>query len=354
MIVDAVDTYIQSAFQRHHIAGLTLAVLQNGVVIKQQAYVVASLELNVPMTVTTRYNIGALTKMFTGAAIMTLIEAGHLVFTDQIGTLLPTLPAPRHEITIYHLLTHTAGLPDLADPVAGTFIAETREEAFQLLATRPLLSQPGENWRYIQTGYVLLGMIIETLTGLAFDAFLRQQFFIPLGMSATCFGDSREIVAGRTSLYTCLEKCDNALIPRSDHLWTFQYHCPAYAYPCAGLNSTVGDLLKWDAALSAGRILPLEKLAKMWTPVRLNDGRPGGIVGTSFGYGCGWVVVDRPGHPWVGHEGGGATVYGRFLQDQLSIVVLTNCRGAEPILLLEGVAAQYLATFTGIGHGRAL
>jgi D-alanyl-D-alanine carboxypeptidase len=78
MMVDAVDTYIQSAFQRHHIAGLTLAVLQNGVVIKQQAYGVASLELNVPMTVTTRYNIGALTKMFTGAAIMTLIEAGHL------------------------------------------------------------------------------------------------------------------------------------------------------------------------------------------------------------------------------------------------------------------------------------
>jgi CubicO group peptidase (beta-lactamase class C family) len=343
MSVDPVDTYIQSALQRHHIPGLTVAVLQNGVVIKHQAYGLASLELNVPMTVTTRYNIASLTKMFTGAAIMTLIEAGQLALTDQIGTILPTLPAPWHEITIYHLLTHTAGLSDLADSVADTFIAETREEALGLLAARPLLSQPGESWRYNQTGYVLLGMVIETLTGLAFDTFLTQQFLHPLGMSATCFGDSREIVAGRTSLYTCMEKCDNALVPSSDHLWTFQYHCPAYAYPCAGLNSTVGDLVKWDAALSAGSILSPEHLAKMWAPVRLNDGTLGGIMGTSFGYGCGWVVVDRPGHPWVGHEGGAATVYGRFLQDQLSIIVLTNCRGAEPITLLEGVAAHYLA-----------
>jgi CubicO group peptidase (beta-lactamase class C family) len=342
MSVDPVDTYIQSALQRHHIPGLTVAVLQNGVVIKHQAYGLASLEFNVPMTVTTRYNIASLTKMFTGAAIMTLIEMGHLALTDQVGTILPHLPAPWHEITIYHLLTHTAGLPDLADSVAGTFIAETREEALGLLAARPLLSQPGEKWRYNQTGYVLLGVIIETLTGMAFDTFLTQQFFHPLGMSATCFGDSREIVPGRTSLYTCLEKCDNALVPSSDHLWTFQYHCPAYAYPCAGLNSTVGDLVKWDAALSEGRILPPEYLAKMWAPVTLNDGTLGGIVGTSFGYGCGWMVVDRPGHRWVGHEGGAATVYGRFLHDQLSIIVLTNCRGAEPITVLEGVAAQYL------------
>src|SRR5262249_30194469 len=161
--------------------------------------------------------------------------------------------------------THTAGLPDLADSVAGTFIAETRDEALGLLAARPLLSQPGQSWRYIQTGYVLLGMIIETLTGLAFDTFLTQRFFHPLGTRATCFGDWREMVAGRTSVYTCLEKRDNALVPSSDHLWTFHYHCPAYAYPCAGLNSTVGDLVKWDAALSEGSILPPEQLAKMWT-----------------------------------------------------------------------------------------
>jgi CubicO group peptidase (beta-lactamase class C family) len=218
MTVDPVDTYIQSALQRHHIPGLTLAVLQNGVLIKHRAYGLASLELNVPMTVTTRYNIAALTKMFTGAAILKLIEAGQLALTDQVGTILPTLPAPWHKITIYHLLTHTAGLSDLADSVAGTFIAETREEALGLLAARPLLSQPGESWRYNQTGYVLLGMVIETLTGLAFDTFLTQQFLHPLGMSATCFGDSREIIAGRTSLYTCLEKCDNALVPSSDHL----------------------------------------------------------------------------------------------------------------------------------------
>ena len=94
--------------------------------------------------------------------------------------------------------------------------------------------------------------------------------------------------------------------------------------------------------MSSGTILPPERLAMLWAPVTLNDGTLGGIPGTPFGYGCGWMVVDRPGHRWVGHEGGAASVYGRYLTDQLSIIVLTNCQGAEPITLLEGVAAQYL------------
>src|SRR5262245_2467044 len=174
MSVDPIDTYIQSALQQLHIPGLTIAVLQNGVLINHQAYGLASLELNVPMTLTTVFNIASLTKMFTGAAIMALIEAGHIALTDQVGMILPHLPAPWHQITIYHLLTHTAGLPDVANSVAGTFIAETREEALGLLAARPLLSQPGESWRYNQTGYMLLGMVIEALTGLAFDTFLTQ------------------------------------------------------------------------------------------------------------------------------------------------------------------------------------
>jgi CubicO group peptidase (beta-lactamase class C family) len=344
MSLDPVDAYIQSAMQQHHIPGLTLAVVQAGVVVKHQAYGLASLELKVPMTVTTLFNIGALTKMFTGTAIMTLIEAGKLALTDTVGMLLSDLPASWHAITIEQLLTHTAGLPDLADSVAGTFIADTRDEALQLIAARALLSRPGENWRYVQTGYVLLGMIIESLSGLPFERFLTQQFFRPLGMRATCFGDYKQVILGRTSLYTCLERRDDALVPSADQLWTFQYHCPAYAYPCAGLNMTVGDLLKWDAALSSGVILPPERLIMLWTSVKLADGTPGGIVGTPFGYGRGWMVVDRPGHPWVGHEGGAATVYGRYLSDQLSIILFTNCRGAKPITLLEGVTAHYLPT----------
>jgi CubicO group peptidase (beta-lactamase class C family) len=342
MSVDPVDTYIESSLQQLHIPGLTLAVVQAGLAIKHQAYGLASIELNVPMTVTTLYNIAALTKMFTGTAILTLFEAGQLALTDHVGTILPDLPASWHPITIYHLLTHTAGLPDIADSVAGTFSADTRDEALGLLAARPLLSRPGQIWRYNQTGYVLLGMIIETLTGLPFEVFLTQQFLRPLGMSATCFGDYKQVVVGRTSLYTCLEIRDDTLVPSPDHLWTYHYHCPAYAYPCAGLNTTVGDLLKWDAALSSGTILAPERLAMLWAPVTLNDGTRGGIAGTQFGYGCGWMVVDRPGHRWVGHEGGAATVYGRFVEDQLSIIVLSNCRGAKPIRLLEGVAAHYL------------
>src|SRR5215207_6640088 len=108
MSVDPVDIYIQSAMQRHRIPGLTLAVVQAGVLIKHQAYGLASLELNVPSTLITLFNIASITKMFTGTAIMTLVDAGDLALSDQVGTILPTLPAPWHDITIYHLLTHTA------------------------------------------------------------------------------------------------------------------------------------------------------------------------------------------------------------------------------------------------------
>lgn len=131
--------------------------------------------------------------MFTGTAIMTLIDAGELALTDLAGTILPSLPAPWHDITIYHLLTHTSGLPDFTDPVQGTFIADTRDEVVRLLAAQPLLGRPGESWRYNQTGYMLRGMIIETITAQPFDTFLTQRLLRPLGMSATCFGDYKQL-----------------------------------------------------------------------------------------------------------------------------------------------------------------
>lgn len=340
---DEVDDYIKAEMQKRQIPGLTLVVVKAGKVIKQQAYGLASIELNVPATTETVYQIASITKIFTSAAIMTLVEEGKLSLDDKVLTLLPDLPSTWRDMTVRHLLTHTSGLPDVTDNEGITYIANTREEALKKVSALPLVSHPGERRVYNQTGYVLLGLIIEKLSGLPFEEFLAQRFFRPLGMTSTRFGDSKEILPGRASLYTRFEIRDNQFVKSPDRLWTGRYLYPNYQHPGAGLNTTVGDLVKWDIALSAGRILKPSILDQMWTPVTLNDGTVFRFKGTAYGAGCGWRVSDHPGHKVVRMTGGGSTAYARFLDDKLTIVLLTNCQsGEEPDSLLDSVATLYI------------
>jgi len=342
---DKVDDYVKAEMQRRRIPGLALAVIQNGKVVKHKAYGLANVELSVPASVDTVYQIASNTKTFTGAAVMTLVEEGKLSLDDKIVKLLPELPAGWGEVTVRHCLTHTSGLPDLyTNECSGEPIAETREEALKKLAAMPVVSKPGEKWSYNQTGYMLLGMIIEKMSGMSFDEFLRQRFFGPLGMSSTRFGDYKEIIAGRASVYTRLESCrGNDIKMSKDKIYSLQpgYLYPAYTHMGAGINTTAGDLVKWNLAIDEGKVLKKATLDKMWTAVSLNDGKVFRFAGTQ-GYAGGWDVDDRPGHKSVGHSGGASTAYRRFLDDRLSVIVLTNLQGADPDSLVKGIAALYV------------
>ncbi|MEW6735954.1 MAG: serine hydrolase domain-containing protein [Acidobacteriota bacterium] len=342
---DKVDDYIKAEMQKRRIPGLTLAVVQNGKIVKQTAYGLANVELNVPTTIDTVYQIASTTKTFTATAIMTLVEEGKLSLDDKLIKILPELPANWGEVTVRHCLTHTSGLPNLyLDECSAEPIAETRAEALTKLATSPILSKPGEQWNYNDTGYLLLGMIIEKLSGMTFEEFLQQRFFLPLGMTTTRFGDYKEIFAGRASLYTKLELCrgQNIKISRTK-IYSAQpsYLYKSYTHAGAGINTTVGDLVKWNLALDEAKIVKAATLDQMWTVVKLNDGKAFRFEGT-IGYANGWEVDDQPGHKSAGHSGGVSTGYRRYVDDRLTVIILTNLQGADPDSLIKGVATLYI------------
>jgi CubicO group peptidase (beta-lactamase class C family) len=338
------DAYVKDEMRKRHIPGLSLVVLHDGQVIKRKGYGLASVELSVPAAPETVYQLASTTKIFTGTAVMLLVEEGRLSLDERVTKLLAGLPAAWDDITVRHCLTHTSGLPDavLSDDT-DEVIAPTGPEALRKLSAMPLLSTPGEKWEYNQTGYMLLGMIVEKLSGQTFEEFLARRFFRPLGMTSTVFGDSGAVVRGRSSLYTRYVLREGKLVDSPDQrLRTTQFIYPDYLHTGAGLNSSASDMAKWDAALSAGRVLKQSTLASMWTAVKLKDGRAFRFDDSTLGYGGGWMVDDTPGHKSVGHTGGDSTAYIRFLDDRLSVIVLTNCQGAGPDDIVGGVATLYV------------
>jgi CubicO group peptidase (beta-lactamase class C family) len=155
---DKIDTYIRTEIKKRQIPGLSLAVIKNGRVIKKRAYGRASVELNVPVTSNTVYQLWSLTKVFTGTAVMALVEEGKLSLEDRVGQLLPGLPPAWGEVTVRHLLTHTSGLPNIpTDSRTGALLAETRDEAMKQLTALPLLAKPGKKWNHTHTNSALLG-----------------------------------------------------------------------------------------------------------------------------------------------------------------------------------------------------
>src|SRR5262249_42769704 len=152
----------------------------------------------------------------------------------------------------------------------------------------------GEKWAYNQTGYVLLGMIIEKVTGKAYPQFVEESMLKPLGMTATRFGGDRDVIKNLNPAWYTWE---NGTLGRTGGI-----SYPTWAYSAAGLNSTVRDLAKFDAALSAEKLLKKASLEQMWAPAKLNSGAKAG--GKVLGYGLGWAILDYQGHKAVGHGGG--------------------------------------------------
>jgi D-alanyl-D-alanine carboxypeptidase len=346
-----VDKYIAGVMQERHIPGLSLAVLREGKVIKQKGYGLANVELEVPASAETVYQLASNTKNFAGAAAMLLVQEQKLSLDDKVSKHLGGLPATWSEITVRQIATHTSGLPDLMKNQYSTeVVADTQGEVLKELAGMPFSGKPGDVWIYNQTNYLLLKMIIEKLAGMPFEQFVTERFFQPFGMTSTTFGDCREVVKGRASIYTRLQIKNGRLVPPTDRIWNFSgYVYPDYMHTAAGLNSTVLDLAKWDAALWEAKVLKAPALEQMWTAVKFNNGKVFRSDGKHLGYGIGWLVSDRPGHRFVGGSGGASTAYARFLDDKLTVIVLTNLQGCNPDSIVDGVAQFYIPGLAAVG-----
>jgi CubicO group peptidase (beta-lactamase class C family) len=203
----------------------------------------------------------------------------------------------------------------------------TVDEELRLIGEVPLKFQPGDKFSYHQSGYRLLGKIVERLTKQSYVEFLKDNLFVPLGMTATQFGGTEATVIKRRS--------PTSYSRESGELRGWLYPFTPRDYPAAGLNSSAADLAKFMAALDTGKVLKPESLRTMWSAVQLNDG-------TKKPYGLGWTVDQHKGLQVVGHEGGGAIWVAHFPTEHLSIIVLCNLNGARADEIQYGLADLYL------------
>jgi CubicO group peptidase (beta-lactamase class C family) len=329
---DEIDDYVKAALDQHHIPGASLAIVQDGALIKATSYGLANVENNAPASPETVFKIGSVSKQFVATGIMLLVQDRKIDLNDKVSKYLEATPSAWEQISIRHLLTHTSGLEREApgfDPHKIQPDIDVIKTAYQL----PLRFKPGEKWEYCNLGYFILAQIIQTVTGKPFDAFLQEQIFAPLGMSATRVTTVAGIVPNRAGGYAW-----NAGALRNEENWLA-------ARPSGAFLSTVLDLAKWEAALMAGDVLKGPTKTQMWTPVTLNDGRP-------YPYGFGWQLNDWPadappptGVPMIRHGGsmpGFRAGYFRWPSYRLAVVLLTNLSGAPIDVLGANIAIRYL------------
>ncbi len=318
---DEVDAYVGRQLRQLHIPGVSLAVVHDGQIIKAKGYGLANVERNAPATSDTVYEIGSMTKQFTATAVMMLVEEGKVSLDDKITKYFPAAPETWEHITIRHLLCHTSGiqnhvaLPKSLNLLQGDLTLQpslTRDELIKWFFKLPLEFQPGETWAYDNTGYYLLGLVIEQASGKSYWQFLDERIFRPLGMRATRSTDPQPIIPNRASGY---EWQNNSFENRS-------VLTPFVAFSAGALLSTVEDLAKWDAALYTEKLLKKSGRHQMWSAVTAKDGAV-----APFGYGFGWFIDGYHGHRIVQHSGGtmgfSSAIY-RFVDDRLTIIILTN------------------------------
>lgn len=327
---DKVDGYVKTQMHERHIPGAAVAVVKNGRVIKTFGYGLANVELNVPVTKDTVFEIGSVTKQITAAAIMLLVEEGKINLDANISIYLSNAPEIWNKVTVRHLLTHTSGVKSYTAVGTGFELTKRmkRDDFMKAIGAYPLEFEPGSRYIYSNSGYNLLGFIIESVSGKSYWDFVRERIFKPLGMNQTANRDPQFIVPNRADGY----EWENGRLVGRDYDLTDVFSAGA-------IVSTALDLAKWDAALRSEALLKKTSLAQMWTPFVLNDGK-------TNPYGFGFNVADFRGHRLISHGGqtaGFAANVSRYVSDDLTVIVLTNL-GDQGLggVIARGIAKIYL------------
>ena len=322
---DKVDDLVKAEMQRQRITGVSVAVVKDGKIVKASGYGLANAELNIPATPETVYQIGSISKQLIAAGILILVQDGKLSIDDKISEFLEGTPETWRDITVRHLLTHTSGILREA-PGFSPLRVQADEDVIKTAYPLPLRFAPGEKWEYSNTGYFTLAEIVRAVSGEPWPAFLHKRLFQPLDMKATRTTTATEIVVNRADGYIWREgKLSNADVYLA-------------LRPSGAFLSTVLDLAKWDAALYSDRPLTATTREQMWTPGKLNSG-------ASHTYGFGWAVDTVGGHKRVSHGGsltGFRSTIARYLDDKLTVIVLTNGGLADPDVIALNIADAYI------------
>ena len=326
-VTSEVDRYLNAAVETGKFSGSVL-IARDGEVLVSKGYGMANMELGVPNTPRMKFRIGSLTKQFTAMAVMILQERGKLSVRDSVCKYVPDCPRGWAEITLHHLLTHTSGIQDLLsfpDFQQTMALPSPVAQTVNRFKNKPLDFKPGTKFKYSNSGYVLLGYIIELVSGRPYEAYLRENIFEPLKMSNSGSDHNDLIIVNRAAGYT---KRDGGVInaPYID-----------MSIPTGGgsLYSTVEDLFLWDQALYTEKLVTKKSLAVMFTPYATADWGDGAAYG--------WFVGrDKSNHKYLGFVGGingFAAQIMRYPDEKLLVVVLSNFSFA-PVIDIESDLAD--------------
>jgi CubicO group peptidase (beta-lactamase class C family) len=328
-IAAAVDSVVTAALQDGHAAGLSVAVSLGGRPVITKGYGYADLEWKVPTPERTVYQIGSVTKQFTAAAVMQLVEQKKIDLDADVTTYLPDYDTQGRRIPVRRLLDHTSGLKDyLQMPVFHDQIGMKplpRDTLVKLFSKEPFDFEPGEMEKYTNTGYFLLGLIIEKVSGRSYQDYVREYLFERAGMKDSRYCSETEVVPNMAHGYEMTQHGLRHSV-RVDHTWP---------YAGGSLCTTVADLDRWNQALHGGRILGPAAYKAMITPGTLNDGSP-------LQYAKGIAASDIGGHRALHHGGnlpGFFTYVHYFPADSLSIAVAVNTQGpVQPDVMARSIA----------------
>lgn len=326
--IEALDSLARSLVESEITVGLGIGVYRYGRPVFSRGYGLADLEHGVPATDSTVFRIGSVTKQFTAAAILRLREEGRLSLDDELTRFLPDFPMQGHRVTIRHALNHTSGIKSytgLGERWQRVMPLDlTHEELLALFRDEPFDFAPGTGFAYNNSGYYLLGMIIEELTGMGYDEYLQEAFFGPLGLRDTSYCWERPLIPRRASGYQRVE----GEIRNAAPLGMTQPHA------AGALCSSVRDLLRWEQALRGGEVISSESYRRMMTPEALPED-----AGMQYGFGL--YLGELDGVRKVEH-GGGINGFNALLshypEEGLTIVTLVNLNGPGAQRAGEGAA----------------
>jgi CubicO group peptidase (beta-lactamase class C family) len=344
---DGPGKYAQQIVDGHLSPGVSICVSKRGKVIYDRCAGLANIETDTPMTARSVCRIGSITKQFTAAAILLLAEDGKLSIDDALSVYLPEFPRAK-DLPLRRILSHTAGLGNYTEEPLPQFFKDVRVERTSaemvawMAASHDLQhSEPGTAWRYSNTGYVLLGAVVERASGKSYGDFLNERICKPLGLTQTALDRNTDVVPHRAGGYSIDARSPSGF----DRAAFISMTAPGGA---GAMRSSTADLCAWHTALFGGKVLKPESLKAMTTPALLNSGEvptttgPGGKTAPVH-YGFGLFVDEFEGKRLIGH-GGGIFGFGSHVEtfpDQgVSIAWVRNCDGGPgPSVSKDAVAA---------------
>lgn len=328
-LAERIDAAIAPYYQAGN-PGATVIVVRDGQTVLRKAYGMADVAGKAPMRPETSLRLGSITKQFTSTAILMLAEEGKLAVSDPITKFFPDYPTQGKVITVEHLLTHTSGIASYTNKLAyrDTMTRDTSvAQMIDSFKNDPLEFAPGARYNYNNSGYFLLGAIIEKVSGMSYAKFVEQRIFVPLGMTQSAYEGLERAPTMRAVGHS---KTPNGW-EKSPGLSMSQ------PYAAGSLVSTVDDLARWDAAVAAGKLLKPASWQQAFAPYKLADGKA-----TNYGYG--WMMGKLRGSDWIGHGGGinGFSTYAlRLPEHKVYVAVLTNADSgmAQPTMVAHKAAA---------------